>query len=108
MFAMDSSGSVETMFDMSINIAKQIVHGLNFWGGRTRVGVITFADTAEVRHKYVNDNYEGMYMFVLCRMVMYNDDCVFTGSVSPVTAPRKGRCGERSGLPQDPRTDTHD
>lgn len=51
-FVIDESGSIagtEETFEQSLQIAKMIVAGLNFAGGRTRVGVMTFADTPATR-----------------------------------------------------------
>ena len=46
---MDASGSVESNFALIQDLAKTIVWGLNFNGGRTRVGVITYQADANER-----------------------------------------------------------
>lgn len=43
-FVLDGSGSLEDSFEISLNLTKLIVEGLNFAGGRSRVGVLTFSD----------------------------------------------------------------
>jgi collagen type VI alpha len=48
-FILDSSGSVEMKFDMAMQLTRKIVHGLNFAGGRTRVGVMTYGDSPTIR-----------------------------------------------------------
>ncbi len=48
-FVLDASGSVEENFDLSLQLTRKIVEGLNFAGGRTRVGVVTYSDMANVR-----------------------------------------------------------
>ena len=44
MFVMDASGSLEPTFDMAQKLARKIINGFNFNGGRTRVGVVLFAE----------------------------------------------------------------
>lgn len=48
-FILDASGSVETSYAIQQQLTKQIVQGLNFNGGRTRVGVVSFADSATMQ-----------------------------------------------------------
>ena len=62
MFALDSSGSTEEFFDLQQQLTRLIVHGLNFRGGRTRIGIVTFSSTPVVRfhlNKY-HDKYSIM------------------------------------------------
>lgn len=47
-FVLDGSGSLENSFEVSLKLSKLIVQGLNFAGGRTRVGVLTFSDQPSV------------------------------------------------------------
>lgn len=47
-FVLDGSGSLEDSFEISLNLTKLIVEGLNFAGGRSRVGVLTFSDQPSV------------------------------------------------------------
>ena len=46
---LDTSGSVEETFTMMLNVVRRIIQGLNFDGGRTRVGLVIFSDVATVR-----------------------------------------------------------
>ena len=48
-FILDTSGSVEQSFEFSMRVTRKIVQGLNFAGGRTRVGLVTFNDRTTVR-----------------------------------------------------------
>ena len=48
-FILDSSGSVEKKFDMAMRLTRRIISGLNFAGGRTRVGLLTYSDQPTVR-----------------------------------------------------------
>lgn len=50
-FVLDASGSVDEIFERSMNLTRKIVHGLNFAGGRTRVAVVTYGDDAQLRFK---------------------------------------------------------
>ena len=43
-FVLDASGSVETTFDWAMQLTRKVVEGLNFAGGRARVGVVTYSD----------------------------------------------------------------
>ena len=47
-FVLDSSGSLEANFELAQKLAKRIVHGLNFEGGRTRVGVAVYSSEAHM------------------------------------------------------------
>lgn len=56
-FVLDSSGSIEDSFQCSLTLTRLIIQGLNFAGGRTRVGVETYADQPSVGfylNKYTN------------------------------------------------------
>ena len=48
-FVLDSSGSVEDSFDLSLRLTRLIVEGLNFAGTRTRVGLLTYSNTPRIR-----------------------------------------------------------
>ena len=48
-FVLDSSGSLEANFELAQNLTKRIIHGLNFDGGRTRVGVLVYSNEAMVQ-----------------------------------------------------------
>ena len=48
-FLLDASGSVEANYILIQELTKRVVHGLNFDGGRTRVGVITYQNEEKVR-----------------------------------------------------------
>jgi len=50
-FVLDASGSVADTFERSMNLTRKIVEGLNFNGGRTRAGVVTYGDQAQIRFK---------------------------------------------------------
>lgn len=47
-FVLDGSGSLENSFEVSLRLTKFIVQGLNFAGGQTRVGVLTYSDQPSV------------------------------------------------------------
>lgn len=46
---LDGSGSLEDSFETSMRLTKRIVQGLNFAGGRTRVGVMTYSDSSTIQ-----------------------------------------------------------
>ena len=46
---LDASGSVESNYALIQDLAKRVVYGLNFNAGRTRVGVITYQNTEQIR-----------------------------------------------------------
>ena len=48
-FMLDASGSLEKKYEMAMQLAIQIIEGLNFAGSRTRVGVLTYSDNPTVR-----------------------------------------------------------
>ena len=48
-FALDASGSAKGYFDQAQQFAKQVVMGLNFNGGRTRIAMVTYSDNAKVQ-----------------------------------------------------------
>ncbi|ELT92983.1 hypothetical protein CAPTEDRAFT_220507 [Capitella teleta] len=48
-FVLDASGSVEAKFDLAMQFSRKVVQGLNFAGGRTRVGVATYDDSSHIR-----------------------------------------------------------
>ena len=50
-FVLDASGSVEKNFDLSLRLTRKIVEGLNFAGGRARVGLLTYSDSARIRFR---------------------------------------------------------
>ena len=41
-FLLDASGSMESVYDWQMRLAKEVVYGLNFAASRTRVAVVTF------------------------------------------------------------------
>lgn len=47
-FMLDGSGSLEDSFERSLKLTKRCVQGLNFAGGRTRVGVMTYSDSSTI------------------------------------------------------------
>ena len=47
-FVIDVSGSIETLFELQLKLAKYIVQGLDFSFGRAKVGVVLFHQTASV------------------------------------------------------------
>ena len=48
-FLLDASGSVEDNFALIQDLTKRIVYGLNFAIDRTRVSIVTYQDTEQVR-----------------------------------------------------------
>ena len=46
---LDASGSVEASYALAQDMARRLVNGLNFDGGRTRVGVATYSDSATAK-----------------------------------------------------------
>ena len=48
-FVLDASGSVTSRFELEQDLTKRIVAGLNFAGSRTRIGVLTYQNTATIQ-----------------------------------------------------------
>ena len=55
MFVIDTSGSVQRRFQLQMQFARQVVNGLDFTFGRTRVGVVLYHNNAKV--DFVLDKY---------------------------------------------------
>ena len=52
-FILDLSGSVDTIYDLSVSFISEVVNGLPFQMGRVRVALISFSDNAKVEF-YLN------------------------------------------------------
>ena len=48
-FVLDRSGSVESTFELILEVTRKVIDGLNFAGGKTRVSVTTYDSTARVQ-----------------------------------------------------------
>ncbi|ELU08766.1 hypothetical protein CAPTEDRAFT_228894 [Capitella teleta] len=48
-FVFDASGSLNTDFENSMELAKEVSFGLNYYGDRTRVAAVVFSDVAETK-----------------------------------------------------------
>ncbi len=46
---LDASGSNEVNFAMSQELSRLLVQGMNFAGSRTRVGLVIYTDTTQIK-----------------------------------------------------------
>ena len=54
-FILDLSGSVDTIYDISLSFINQVIYGLPFQNGRVRVALISYSDSAKIEF-YLDDN----------------------------------------------------
>lgn len=55
-FILDLSGSVDTIYDISVSFINEVVYGLPFQMGRVRVALVSFSDSARV--EFYLDKYQ--------------------------------------------------
>ena len=47
-FVIDRSGSMEASFEQQLNFVREVIYGLPWQSGRTRVGVVLYDNNAKV------------------------------------------------------------